>query len=88
MDLKEIDAELERLKLLRTEAVLKEAHKLSLQHYEEACALIPQLVAIIRRLDEINYLPQRIAQVVATEEGKVNPGQYLKKPRAPVMPHG
>lgn len=86
MDLKEIDAKIAELEALKAEAIKREEEKKLQANYDEAVILFPELVATLRRLDEIGYLPPRLAKVLTDESGKVNPGMYLKRPRAVVRP--
>lgn len=87
MDLKEIDAKIAELEALKAEALKAEEEKMLQANYDEAVILFPELVTVLRRLHEIGYLPQRLAEVLTDASGKVNPGMYLKRPRAIVKPH-
>ncbi|MBD9544333.1 hypothetical protein IB276_33340 [Ensifer sp. ENS04] len=87
MDLKEIEAKIAELEALKAEALKAEEEKKLQEAYDEAVILFPELVATLRRLHEIGYLPQRLADVLTDSTGKVNPGMYLKRPRAIVRPH-
>lgn len=88
MELAEIDAKIAELEALKLEALKAEEEKKLQASYDEAIILFPELVATLRRLHEIGYLPQRLAEVLTDATGKVNPGMYLKRPRAIVRPHG
>jgi len=89
MELSEIDAKIAELEKLKLEALAREEEKRAQADYDEAVQLVPQLITTIRRLSELGYLPVRIKDVVTDESGKVNPGMYIKRPRAiGAKPHG
>ncbi len=88
MDLKEIEAKIAELEGLKAQAMEAEKAKEDQARYDEAVVLYPELIAIVRRLHEIGYLPIRLAKVLTDENGKVNPGMYLKRPRAVLRQHG
>mgnify|MGYP001057568209 FL=1 len=79
----EIDAEIERLRLAREQALEEEAKKMVFENHREATEIIDRLVADIRRLKELNYLPPRLAQALSDATGKFNPGMYIKRPKPP-----
>ena len=86
MELREIEAEIARLQKLKVQALAMEQERRA-RAREEAAELIPELVNLLRRLDKLGFLPQRLADVLTDAEGKVNPGLYLKRPRAGATPH-
>jgi len=55
-------------------------------HMEEAVKLYPELVEILRRVDEIKYMPPRLDKALRDDTGKFNPGMYIKRPRGPKQP--
>lgn len=88
MDLKEIDAKIAELTAAREKAAREEEEKRARKEYEEAVSLYPELIAILRRLDETGYMPPRLDKALRDESGKFNPGMYIKRPRAPATrPH-
>jgi hypothetical protein len=87
MELAEIDAKIAELEALKAKALAAEKEKEDQARYDEAVVLFPELIAIVRRLHEIGYLPPRLAKVLTDETGKVNPGMYLKRPRAVIRQH-
>lgn len=88
MELNEIEAKIAELEALRSKALEAEKEREDQARYDEAVILYPELIAIVRRLHEIGYLPQRLAEVLTDATGKVNPGMYIKRPRAILRQHG
>lgn len=83
MALDEIDAEIARLQGLRGEAE-RQAELAKVQvNYNEAVQLTTTLVDTLRRLAELGYMPPKLMQALSDQQGKFNPGMYIKKPKAP-----
>jgi hypothetical protein len=83
MDLKEIDRQIAELTAAREKALREETEKQAEKHFREAVDLYPKLIEVIRRLDELGYVPPRLAEALKDSSGKLNPGMYIKRPRAP-----
>jgi hypothetical protein len=84
MELREIDAKITELLAMKAEAERREAEKREQKDFDEALEIFPRLVDDLRRLDELGYLPARLADALTDSSGKVNPGLYIKRPRAPL----
>ena len=83
MKLEDIDAEIARLKSLREEAE-KQAELAKVQkNYDEAVELTAKLVETLWRLNDLGYMPPRLAAALTDGNSKFNPGMYVKKPKAP-----
>ncbi|WP_162245270.1 hypothetical protein [Rhizobium sp. Leaf383] len=87
MNLNEIEAKIAELEAMKLEVLQRDEEKKAQEKFDEAVTLVPELVSLVRRLDELGYLPQRLVKALTDEHGKVNPGMYLKRPRAIVRPH-
>jgi hypothetical protein len=82
--IEEIDAKMRELAERRRELEAVELEKRRTDEFEEAVKIFGLLVDQLRRLEEIGYLPVRLAEVLTDSTGKINPGLYLKRPRAPL----
>lgn len=81
MKLNEIDQKIAELQRLRSEAEREEREQAAAAALEEARTLIGELVANVQRLNEIGYLPPRLAEALSDSTGKFNPGMYIKRPK-------
>lgn len=81
MKLKEIEQKIAELTALKEKAEREEQEELHRKRHEEAVALYPELINILRRLDDLGYLPARLFEALKDQTGKFNPGQYIKRPR-------
>ena len=82
----DIDAEIARLQAERIEAVGREEQRKRYKHYTEASELLDRVIADMLRLEEIGYLPPKLAESLVNNEGKFAPGKFIKKGRAPANP--
>ncbi|WP_454287296.1 hypothetical protein [Rhizobium arsenicireducens] len=87
MKVEDIDRQIAELQELRALAAKEAEEKKIQQNFEEALEIYPRLIADIRRLDVIGYMPPRLAEALRDGSGKFNPGMYIKRPRPPVKPH-
>lgn len=83
MKVSDIDAKITELQKKREIALQEEEEQKKREHLTEARETLGRLVNDLRRLNDIGYLPPRLREALTDEHGKVNPGLYVKRPRAP-----
>jgi predicted nucleic acid-binding Zn-ribbon protein len=83
LSLSEIDAEIERLNSMRTAAEWREHQAAMVRNHSEAVEVTDRLVADIRKLEELGYLPPKLKAALTDQNDKFNPGMYIKRPKAP-----
>ena len=83
MSVEQIDKEIARLNALRADAEKAEALRLQRENYSVACEITDRLVNDVRELHRIGYLPPRLKDALSDQNGKFNPGMYVKKPKQP-----
>lgn len=81
MDLTEIDAKIAELQALRAKAESEAAERKAKEDLAEATELLGTLAAQLHRLMELRYLPPRLKDALTDNQGKFNPGVYIKRPR-------
>jgi hypothetical protein len=88
VDLKEIDAKIAELQGKRLEALAEEERKVQLKNHKEGVEIVGRLLADLKRLDELDYVPPRIREALTDESGTFSPGRFVKRPRSPsAKPH-
>lgn len=80
----DIDKKIAELQAEKMRLVEAEREKKSREHWEEANVIIARLVDDLRRLGEIGYVPPKLGAALTTSKGKYNPGQYVKRFKAPL----
>ena len=80
----EIERKIAELQAEKQKLLEAEREKKSREHWEEANAIIAKMVDDLRRLGEIGYVPPKLAAALTTGKGKYNPGQYVKRFKAPL----
>jgi predicted nucleic acid-binding Zn-ribbon protein len=83
LSLSEIDAEIERLNSMRHAAEWREHQAAMVRNHAEAVEVTDRLVADIRKLEDLGYLPPKLKAALTDQNDKFNPGMYIKKPKAP-----
>ena len=83
MDVKEIDAEIQRLQAMKAEAMKAEEEKKAVERFEEAKTVLARLAKDCQRIYELGYCPPRILEALKDGNGKFNPGMYIKRPKGP-----
>lgn len=82
LSVEDIDAQIRELTSQRQAALMKVQQDRLKEEFEEAGVLLGRLAEDMRRLHAIGYLPQRVADALKDKKGKVNIGQYVKRPSA------
>lgn len=77
----EIDAEIKQLEKLREEALEAETLHERQQAFDEAVILIGNVQEAVERLIELDYLPSKLQQRLADEDGKVKIKMLCRAPR-------
>lgn len=83
MDVTEIDKQIAELQRQREEALRLEEEKNRIDGLLEGREILGSLVDALRRLDELEMVPPRLAEALKDDRGKFNPGLYIKRPKLP-----